>query len=96
MGFVSAVCEMLVGSRPGFLRLLPALPEAWPQGSVRGITTRCGVTVDLTWSDSGRALNATLHSQSAQEIQLRLPDWFQPSCQTWELAQGTRTLEFSL
>jgi alpha-L-fucosidase 2 len=36
MGFVSAVCEMLVRSRPGFLRLLPALPDAWPQGNVRG------------------------------------------------------------
>jgi alpha-L-fucosidase 2 len=49
MGFVSAVCEMLVRSRPGFLQLLPALPAAWAQGSVRGLTTRCGVTIDLSW-----------------------------------------------
>jgi alpha-L-fucosidase 2 len=56
MGFVSAVCEMLVGSRPGFLHLLPALPSAWPEGSVRGLTTRCGVTVDATWSRHGRQL----------------------------------------
>jgi hypothetical protein len=43
MGFVSAVCEMLVRSRPGFLRLLPPFPTHGPRESVRGITTRCGV-----------------------------------------------------
>jgi alpha-L-fucosidase 2 len=36
MGFVSAVCEMLVRSRPGFLHLLPALPGAWHKGTRAG------------------------------------------------------------
>jgi len=94
MGFVSAVCEMLVRSRPGFLRLLPALPDAWPHGSVRGITTRCGITVDLTWSENGRVLQATLHSHVTQQITLRLPDHFNPSSQIIELASGSSSLEF--
>jgi alpha-L-fucosidase 2 len=94
MGFVSAVCEMLVRSRPGFLHLLPSLPSAWPQGSVRGITTRCGVTVDLSWSQGGRVLQATLHSRVAQQITLRLPDHFSPPSQTIELSSGSVSLEF--
>jgi alpha-L-fucosidase 2 len=94
MGFVSAVCEMLVRSRPGFLHLLPALPSAWPQGSVRGVTTRCGVTVNLSWSQGGRVLQATLHSRVAQQITLRLPDHFSPPSQTIELSSGSVSLEF--
>jgi alpha-L-fucosidase 2 len=94
MGFVSAVCEMLVRSRPGFLRLLPALPDAWPQGSVRGITTRCGVEVDLSWSENGRVLSVDLRSRIPQQITLRLPDHFSPSCRTIDMPSGNVSLEF--
>ncbi len=94
MGFVSAVCEMLVRSRPGFLHLLPALPDVWPHGRVQGITTRCGVTVDLSWSENGRALSLKLSSRIPQNITLRLPNHFQPSSQTIELASGSVDLEF--
>ena len=94
MGFVSAVCEMLIRSRPGFLRVLPALPDAWPHGSVRGITTRCGVEVDLSWSENGRVLSLKLSSRIPQQITLRLPDYFSPSCQIIELAPGSVSLEF--
>ncbi|HEX8552105.1 MAG TPA: glycoside hydrolase N-terminal domain-containing protein [Abditibacteriaceae bacterium] len=94
LGFVSAVCEMLVRSRPEFLYLLPALPSAWPQGNVRGITTRCGVTVDLSWSENGHVLRATLHSRVAQQITLRLPDHFSSSSQAINLTAGSTSLEF--
>jgi alpha-L-fucosidase 2 len=94
LGLVSAVCEMLVRSRPGFLHLLPALPAAWPHGSVRGITTRCGVQVDLSWSESGRALSVNLNSRVPQDITLRLPNHFGQSPQTLKLASGSVSLEF--
>jgi alpha-L-fucosidase 2 len=94
MGFVSAVCEMLVRSRPGFLHLLPSLQSAWSHGSVRGITTRCGVTVDISWSENGCVLSLELSSRIAQQITLRLPDHFSPSCQTVELAPGRVSFEF--
>jgi alpha-L-fucosidase 2 len=94
MGFVSAVCEMLVRSRPGFLHALPALPRAWPQGSVKGVTTRCGVEVDLSWSEGGQVVSLELVSRISQQITLRLPEHFSPASHIIELPAGSVSLEF--
>ena len=51
-GGSAGVMEMLLYSGPdGSVKPLPALPAAWPSGSVKGLRTRNGSTVDLTWKD---------------------------------------------
>ena len=51
-GGCAGVMEMLLYSGPdGTVTPLPALPSAWPSGSVRGLRTRAGTTVDLRWKD---------------------------------------------
>jgi len=61
-GTPSAVVEMLVYSRPGYLELLPALPAAWAaSGSVTGIGVRGGFTADVSWKN-GKATRLTLRS----------------------------------
>ncbi|MEY9905828.1 hypothetical protein ABIA35_002045 [Catenulispora sp. MAP12-49] len=50
-GLMAAVVEMLVQSQGGVIRVLPALPEQWPDGACRGIRCRGGLAVDLAWSD---------------------------------------------
>ena len=48
-GGTAAVLEMLVQSRSNEIILLPALPDAWANGSVRGVCARGGFVLNLTW-----------------------------------------------
>ena len=70
-GAVSGLCEMLLQSHAGELHLLPALPAAWAEGSVRGLEARGGVTVDIAWSQ-GALTSATLRPRHAGTIPVRL------------------------
>jgi alpha-L-fucosidase 2 len=53
-----------------FLHLLPALPSAFPNGSVSGLRARGGVEVGMTWR-GGKLLRATLKSDEAKKVTVR-------------------------
>ncbi len=59
-GITAAIAEMLLQSDETSITLLPALPKAWPIGSVTGLRARGNVTLDLAWSDN-HLQSATLH-----------------------------------
>ena len=58
-GSIAGIGEMLLQSQNGELHLLPALPSAWQEGSVRGLCARGAVKVDISWS-GGKLQSATL------------------------------------
>ena len=73
MGISNAAMEMLAFSKPGLIKLLPALPKKWSRGSVRGLVCRGGITLDLAWNVEADQFEAQLVSKVDQQIQLRLP-----------------------
>lgn len=81
LGATAGIAEMLLQSHVRYwsngtlvhrLDLLPALPPAWPEGSVRGLVARGGVRVDMQWRE-GRLASATLHAPDGGELHVRLP-----------------------
>ena len=58
-GGAAGIIEMLVQSRTGRLRLLPALPRNWPAGRVSGVRARGGIELAMAWAD-GELAEATL------------------------------------
>jgi alpha-L-fucosidase 2 len=58
-GACAGIAEMLLQSHANTLRLLPALPKAWPAGRVAGLRARGGYTVGIDWAD-GALVAATI------------------------------------
>ncbi|HSV15152.1 MAG TPA: glycoside hydrolase N-terminal domain-containing protein, partial [Tepidisphaeraceae bacterium] len=69
-GATSGITEMLLQSQEGILRLLPALPRAWPSGSASGLCARGGFIVDEAWSDN-RLTQATIQSRLGGPCMIR-------------------------
>jgi len=78
LGAVAGYCEMLVQSHTSEIRLLPALPKAWPDGNVSGIRARGGFDVEITWKN-GRLTHAVIHSRSGLPCKVAYGD------KIWEL-----------
>ena len=69
----AGIAEMLVQSHLGEIHILPALPEAWPNGSVRGLRARGGFTVDVDWA-AGKMTRLVIQSDQGSPCTVRYGD----------------------
>jgi len=69
-GAAAGIAEMLLQDKRGAIHLLPALPSAWPEGSVTGLRARGGFVIDLTWH-AGRLTETVIASPGGGQTTVR-------------------------
>ena len=70
-GSIAGIAEMFLQSQNSEIHLLPSLPSAWKEGSVKGLRARGAVCVDMDW-EAGKLKTAVLHNeQEGQRIKVR-------------------------
>ena len=69
-GATSGIAEMLLQSHAGEIQVLPALPKAWPEGTVAGLRARGGFEVDITW-EQGKLRRTRIKSTAGTECKVR-------------------------
>jgi alpha-L-fucosidase 2 len=74
-GGAAGILEMLLQSWGGEIRILPALPKAWPEGALHGVRARGAVELDLAWS-GGRLLRLSVRGRPHANLRLRYGDTF--------------------
>jgi alpha-L-fucosidase 2 len=69
-GCTSGIAEMLLQSHDGAVHLLPALPDEWRTGRIKGLRARGGFSIDMEW-DGGRIKSMVVHSTIGGTLRLR-------------------------
>lgn len=69
-GGAAGILEMLVQSRPGEIRLLPALPQEWSSGRLKGVLLRGALSIDFEWQD-GKPTMGTITAKTSGTANIR-------------------------
>ena len=69
-GACAGIVEMIMQSFDGEIHLLPAIPQAWLKGRIKGLRARGGFVVDIEWSD-GKIAKAAILSELGSKCRLR-------------------------
>jgi alpha-L-fucosidase 2 len=90
LGTTAAIAEMLLQSQGGVIRILPALPQRWPAGSVAGLVAQGGFVIDAEWH-AGRLERVKIQSRQGNRCRVKLN---LPGAQV-RLSQGGRPVSFN-
>lgn len=87
-GGTAGIAEMLLQSHRGTVTLLPALPDAWPDGEISGLRARGGSEISIRWQQ-GKLYRATLIAHNGGMCRIR---YRQPFC--YKKKRAERNNEF--
>jgi alpha-L-fucosidase 2 len=77
MGATAGIAEMLLQSHDSAIELLPALPDAWPKGEIKGLRARGGFEIDIAW-DKGQLVSANIrkvtHNATGKAVKIKYAD----------------------
>ncbi len=71
-GASAGIAEMLLQSHEGVIRLLPALPKEWKNGSFKGLCARGGFVINAVW-ENGEIVTAEIFSKNGGECSVEMP-----------------------
>lgn len=86
-GACAGIAEMLLQSQAEIIHLLPALPKAWEEGSVKGLKARGNIEIDLWWKE-GEVTRLVIRSLSGRDI-----SFVSPNPLTMEHAEGEAVIK---
>jgi alpha-L-fucosidase 2 len=70
-GTLSGITEMMLYSRMGYMEILPALPDKFKNGSIKGIKAKGNITVDIFWKNN-QATKLSLISPFSQKVTVKV------------------------
>ena len=70
-GGSAGIAEMLVQSHDGFIHLLPALPQAWSEGNVKGLRVRGNKTIDVVWKNN-KVVDYKVYGKKGESVNVRV------------------------
>lgn len=71
-GGTAGIAEMLIQSHEGYINLLPAIPDEWDKGYVKGLKARGSFEVDIYWEDK-KITSASIKSNRDGKYKIKLP-----------------------
>jgi alpha-L-fucosidase 2 len=92
-GCTAGIAEMLLQSHDGAIHVLPALPDNWPTGTVKGLVARGGFEIDIDWKDK-KINRLKIKSRLGGNCRLRINDDMRHGSSSLSRATGANSNPF--
>ena len=72
-GGAAGIVEMIMQSHQGYIQVLPALPDSWQSGSIKGLKARGGFEISMSWNE-GKLISLSVLSTAGNKLKIKYGD----------------------